>query len=650
MTKIKNNNPIENRLLALLLTKKTFANIVKRALIIFVILTVGVMFIDEIVILVINTNPDSLFGALVSRVAENLGTISAEYYIEKATRLYMRYFIIYVIVSVTILLPYTYLYYYKAQKISRSNIKRAKDIAQFALALLILLGFFTLNFIGSQKLSLTVDERKHYRAGVRYANFDSDLNGCCYMPFSALNALPRKISSSLPDGNAQDYLYKLETGRIATMLAAIPLGFIVFYWARKLYGFVPGLFALTLFVFDPNIIAHSQLVTTDIYAACMITIAVYSFWRFAIIRDWKHAVTSGITLGLSLLAKYVSFYLYPIFVMIWIFHDGPRLMGLFRDKDIRKAKEYLTTFAKFGLTILVISIIVLNVGYLFNGTFTRLGDYNFVSDRFLSLQSNFQFLENLPIPLPKPYLGSLDLANYLERTGMGNGLVYLFGRLSLLGFNGYYYYTVLYKVPIATQVFILLAIGVYIFRSRNRKFLRRELFLFVPILIYFVYFNFIFRSQIGIRHFLVVFPFLYIFAASLMRNWRTFRWGKFAGIGALVIYLALSVHSYYPHYLAYFNERILDRRLSYKVLADSNLDWGQGKLYLYNYLGEHPEAIYLPLTPVSGTLIVPANRLLGIIGDTQQYKWLRANFEPTDTIAYYYLVFEITPEEVEPFQ
>ena len=654
MTPTENKNRIENWVLAIPLTKKTLITISKWALILFALIIIGSIIIDDLIILLFNADPNGIISALISRVAENSGALPVEYYVQKATRLYLRFFIFFLILSISVVLLYANLYYFKAQNTSTKvgeerNGKRAKDIAQFALAAWILVGFFVVNFAGAQNLSLTTDEKKHYRAGIRYSNFNSDLTGCCYMPFSVLNAIPRKISSYLAPGTAQDNFHKLETGRIATMLVAIPLGFIVFYWARKLYGFVPGMFALTLFVLDPNIIAHSQLITTDIYAACMITIASYFFWRFTILRDWKHAVFSGITLGLSLIAKYASLYLFPIFLIIWLVFDGRRMLSLIRGKDLKEVKEYTAATAKFGMAILVISIFVLNAGYLFNGTFTRLGDYEFISDTFLSLQSEFQILENLPVPLPQPYVSSLDLANQLERTGKGNGLVYLFGRLSLLGYPGYYNYTVLYKVPIATQAIVLLAVGVYIFRSRNRKFLRRELFLLLPVLFFFYYFNYIFRSQIGIRHFLIVFPFIYIFAGRLLKNWRMFRWGQVAGMATLVIYLFISVHSYYPHYIAYFNERVLDRRLSYKILADSNLDWGQGEIYLGQYLREHPEAIYEPLTPEAGTIVVPANLLLGITGDPNQYKWLRKNFEPIDTIAYYFLIFEITPEEVAPF-
>jgi hypothetical protein len=107
----------------------------------------------------------------------------------------------------------------------------------------------------------------------------------------------------------------------------------------------------------------------------------------------------------------------------------------------------------------------------------------------------------------------------------------------------------------------------------------------------------------------------------------------------------VSVLSYHPHYIPYFNEIVWDRRYAYKYLADSNLDWGQADFYLEDYLAENPNARVEPLQPRDGTTIVSVNALVGVEGERDRYAWLRENFEPVDTIGYMYLVYEIsTPE------
>ena len=108
----------------------------------------------------------------------------------------------------------------------------------------------------------------------------------------------------------------------------------------------------------------------------------------------------------------------------------------------------------------------------------------------------------------------------------------------------------------------------------------------------------------------------------------------------------MSVLSYFPHYLSYFNELVPDRRMAYKVLADSNLSWGQDIEYLRDYVREHPDVVVRPRQPMAGRLVVDVNRLTGVF-QRRRLAWLRDNFEPVDRIAGSYLVFDVTPDALE---
>ena len=63
--------------------------------------------------------------------------------------------------------------------------------------------------------------------------------------------------------------------------------------------------------------------------------------------------------------------------------------------------------------------------------------------------------------------------------------------------------------------------------------------------------------------------------------------------------------------------------MSYQILADSN-----------------------PRRPMAGQVVVSVNRFLGVFR-RPLYRWLRESFEPVDRIAGSYLVFEVSPEELE---
>ena len=118
---------------------------------------------------------------------------------------------------------------------------------QRALVALLLSTFLVLAVLSMQRMSITLDERAHDRYGFQLLNLDANRFDNSKMPFSALNALPRKLAKLLPPGPAERRLSKLETGRYATVLCAMVFATVVFRWAQALYGASGGLLALFLF-------------------------------------------------------------------------------------------------------------------------------------------------------------------------------------------------------------------------------------------------------------------------------------------------------------------------------------------------------------------------------------------------------------------
>jgi hypothetical protein len=277
-----------------------------------------------------------------------------------------------------------------------------------------------------------------------------------------------------------------------------------------------------------------------------------------------------------------------------------------------------------------------------------------VSRLFQTIQSRFVVLKSVPVPVPYPYLQGLDSLIQTDTTGMRYGNIYLLGQLHLdgSGFKGYYFIASLLKTPIATQLILLASFLVYFSKKGFvKRFLSSEGFLILPVVFYTIYFNFFLNAQVGIRYYLIVFPLLYVFAGGVFTRWQEFSRNQKITILALAIYLIVSVLSYYPYYLSYFNEIVWDRRFAYKYLSDSNIEWGQGENYLHDYMAAHPGAIYMPSRPRSGLIVVRADFLVGVSPKSHPdlYKWLRENFQPTGTIAYEYLVFDISPHELKQF-
>lgn len=516
------------------------------------------------------------------------------------------------------------------------------------MAALLVVVFLGLATLGLRHLSLTFDEPHHWRYGQNVLAGNSSRFDDSKMPVSAVNAMPGKVASWLQPGPLQDRLASPAAARSVTIAAAALLALLTFRWGRELYGVGAGLFALALYAFDPNVIAHSRLITTDLYAALAVTATCYTFWRFCRRPGWPTGMLAAAALAASQVAKYFCILLYPVLAVVALGYWAPTLASLVRAGDIRGLVVATLETAKWVAILALVSLALINAGFLFSGTFTALVDYPFRSELFRGLQAAAPpWLARLPLPLPYPYLEGLDWVVARERTGEGLGPNYLLGHIREgRGFFGYYLVAYLFKVPLAVQIALLAALVLYGRRWRTNRFRERELFLLGPVLLLWIYFNVFDRAQIGLRHIMLTFPLMHIFTASLLESppvWP--RWRRL-GVGTLLAWQVISVLSYFPHELAYFNELLLDRRQAYKVLSDSNIDWHQSEWYLARYLEAHPEAIVNPRQPVAGTVVVA---VLGVTGVAERwgyrYRWLR-HFEPVDHVAHAYLVYRISPDDL----
>jgi hypothetical protein len=528
--------------------------------------------------------------------------------------------------------------------------KHQRMVGQLGLLFGLLFVFVNINIGSLENKTFTTDEPFHYQYGVNLLAGDTDRFDDSKMPFSAFNAaLPTLLANTLNPEIDFHQKYPL-TGRIFTILFSTLCAYLVYLWSTKLYGRLAGYFSLLLYIFDPNIIAHSRLITTDIFATGMILLSFYTFWQFYRQKTWPFALLSAAVLGFSQLAKYTSAYLYPLFLGVVIIQEIPIWKALIQNRKSVKIFKRTISGLKYILFYSLVSLIIINCGYLFNRSFTPLKNYVFRSQLFQNIQTELSVFGEFPVPVPYPYLEGLDWVKERERTGHGYGRNYLFGELrDAEKFNGYFIYAALLKVPIATQIFILGGILFLIPPGKNNRFLKNEPFLLAPILFFFVYFNFMFQAQMGIRFYLVIFPFLYILSGNWVKNWFKLSPLKKYSIIGLSAFLIVSVAAAYPHYIPYFNEFVWDQKRAYKYLVDSNLDWTQAHWYLEEYRAQHPEAIHEPSGPIVGTITASPNRVAGI-ANKNKLRWLRENFEPVDTIADTYLIYIITLEEIDELQ
>ena len=193
-----------------------------------------------------------------------------------------------------------------------------------AFAVIGLLGVLAaIHFFSLKNLYVTYDEWSHLRYGIRMLKGNSDRLDDSKTPITVLNAVPFQYFKkySREDTNSLQYMTShLWQARWVTVFFSLILGLVVYAFSRDIYGPLAGLFSLALYVFEPTVTAHSQLVTNDLYSALTITLSVYTFWKFLSQGGFARGLVCALFLGLSQVAKYSAIFLYPLFCIIAYLH------------------------------------------------------------------------------------------------------------------------------------------------------------------------------------------------------------------------------------------------------------------------------------------------------------------------------------------
>ena len=94
-----------------------------------------------------------------------------------------------------------------------------------------------------------------------------------------------------------------------------------------------------------------------------------------------------------------------------------------------------------------------------------------------------------------------------------------------------------------------------------------------------------------------------------------------------VVWSLAGFYFFFPNLISYTNELIPDKKKAYKIMADSNLDYGQGNFSIANYLQKHKDVQLATDTMAkTGKFVLGINDYLDIYG-SGKYGWLK-NFEP----------------------
>jgi hypothetical protein len=437
--------------------------------------------------------------------------------------------------------------------------------------------------------------------------------------------------------NAARYFELFQLARLPMPLFSIVGGLAVFAWSRRLYGTLGGLLSLTLWVFCPNILAHTRLITTDMGSTAIGVAATYVFWRYLHQPSWRWACAAGVMLGLAQLTKFTMLLLYAVWPFLWLV----RLVLVIPKADW---PSRIVRASGHAFLVVVLSITTLDAGYFFEGVGIPLGNFEFGSKALTRpvppgmwrppcknplLAASWQFRVNrlrgtwlgkLPCPLPEHYVLGLD-EQKIETEGIPRRFVdaissadaavraqavarerevpessteeraaypvYLNGELKRTGWWYYYLLALAYKLPEGTWLLIGLSLASLRFVRRSAAEWAEEITLWTIPLVILGSMSFLTDINLGLRYVLAILPYLYISVGKLV-PWtmglactrRRIMSVLITGAVGLTIRASALI---YPHYLAYFNWTSGGPDEKPARLIDSNLDWGQDLVALQKW-------------------------------------------------------------------
>lgn len=434
--------------------------------------------------------------------------------------------------------------------------------------------------------------------------------------------------------------------RWAIMLLTLMMAAVAARFAGQLGAFLlrarpfPTLLTLFLLTFDPNILAHGFLATTDLGMAFFLLTAVYLVWRYWATeenkRPWWMFWLTAVAVGLAFSAKFTAVILIPALYLLVLFRAVVLRQSL---RQIGRAALVVTAWITIGAIIF-------------------LAFYRF---QWAALTADYQ---------------------QQQAHQLSGHSAFLHGQVKVGGWWYYFPVTFLIKTPLPTLVLLAAALVTAV---RQRPWRSWSLFwLLLPATAVFGA-GLVSQVNIGYRYLLPALPLLFVFTGQLAGGWgrqaqpRQAAQNKvWAAAGWLLVGgLAVASLAAHPHYLAFFNRLVGGPANGWQWLVDSNVDWGQdiGALAAYEqahlpepyqvaWLGTAPLSAYgirrgeaapiwpqgredpltdpfYPPAPAPGQYVISATQLHGVyLKNPARFAWFKTQ-NPLDRIGYSLFVFDV---------
>lgn len=375
----------------------------------------------------------------------------------------------------------------------------------------------------------------------------------------------------------------LRASRGAITVLGVALGAFLFWCSRRMHGNAAGLVTLAFFCLNPVVVSNSALATTDVATALGFSVAVWSFWRLLHRITLGSVLLCGVSAGALAATKLSAILLVPMAVVMLglrLCSREPVQVGWWGGASGFTPRSRLTILAGAISVAVVIAFTTIWAIYGFRyaaGTPLQ-PDSAAVAPQSHALGQRAIEWARAHQLLPEAFL--IDAREFLLRdTGRRS---FLLGSYSVDGWWYYFPVAWFFKTPPPLHIALLLAaamaVRAWLGRAKAGAGAENDLHAMTPWAVLAVVYSVAAIAgslNIGIRHLLPVYPFLFLAAGGIAR----LPWGgestRALLVAGLLLWSGFDAWRALPYPLSYFNAFAGGSEPGHRVLVDSSYDWGQ---------------------------------------------------------------------------
>jgi len=366
--------------------------------------------------------------------------------------------------------------------------------------------------------------------------------------------------------------------RLTAGVLALGMTLVIFLATLEWFGPGAALIALTIAVFDPNLLAHSALVTTDMGLSCFLLLSVWAFYRWTSKPTVLRLALAGLAAGCEIGAKHSGILLAPVLVALAAVEISRAAKG----ERSRTALRMLGGLA----AIVLIAVVILWSLYGFRYAARPAGLA--LSTSLADYMSPLGPLDKAAIStfarwhlLPESYLmGLVDVRLVAQGSS-----TFILGKIYAHGVWWYFPTAILIKTTIGLMLLVLLAC--FAVAARKLTHLREVAYVVIPGVIYFLV-AVTSGLNIGARHVLPLYALGAILAgAGMWALIQTNRHWSYAAAALILWHIGSSLAAY-PVGMAYANEAWGGPKQVHRYLSDANVDWAQQLIHVKQWQDKHP--------------------------------------------------------------